>query len=110
SDETDDPVVGTLEETLPEQGHTLMAYPNPFRTYTLIQIPLERDFFEQGILEILSIDGKVLRELAVQLGAAGRQEVRWDGTGRNGEPLPPGVYYCRIVLDGKVYMGKVVKH
>ena len=110
SDETDDPVVGTFEEALREQEAILTAYPNPFRTYTLIQIPLERDFFGQGILEILSIDGKVLRELAVQLGAAGVQEVRWDGTGRNGEALPPGVYYCRIVLDGKVYMGKVVKH
>lgn len=110
TDDTEEPVVGTFEESLPEaQGTALTAYPNPFRTYTLIRIPLARDFFEQGTLEILSIDGKVLKELEVMLAAAGVQDVRWDGTGRNGSPLPPGVYYCRIVLDGKVYMGKLVK-
>ena len=109
SDETENPV-STSEWDRVEYGPSLTAYPNPFRTYTFIQIPLERDLFEEAVLEILSIDGKVLHELAVQLGAAGIQEVRWDGTGRNGEPLPPGVYYCRIVLDGKVYLGKLVKH
>ncbi len=111
SDETEEPpVVGIFEEALQEDTPTLKAFPNPFRTYTLIRIPLERDFFGPGILEILSVEGKVLAELHIQLGAAGIQEVRWDGAGRNGEPLPPGVYYCRIFLDGKMYMGKLVKH
>ncbi|MCB0583347.1 MAG: T9SS type A sorting domain-containing protein, partial [Phaeodactylibacter sp.] len=111
SDETGDPpVVGIEEADKVEAPLLLTAYPNPFRDYTLIQIPLERGFFGPATLEILSVDGKVLAEIEIRPGAAGMQEVRWDGTGRNGEALPPGVYYCRIVLEGKVWMGKLVKN
>lgn len=51
------------------------------------------------VLEVYSLDGTLVRrqEKAVAH-AAGLQRLSWDGRGRDGRLLPPGLYLCRVGL------------
>ena len=52
------------------------------------------------VLEVYRLDGVLVqrREESV-VHAAGLQRVVWDGRGRDGKLLPPGLYLCRVGLE-----------
>ena len=52
------------------------------------------------ILEVYGLDGeRVQRIEQAAATAAGHQRLTWDGRGRTGRLLPPGLYLCRVGLD-----------
>jgi|GEM_PF-6171322 len=64
-------------------------YPNPFNAATVIRYDLPAA--EQIRLSVFDVRGRVMQVLADGEQAAGRHEVRFDGSG-----LPSGVYFCRL--------------
>lgn len=74
-------------------------FPNPFNRQTNFEFFL----FEDGevILEIFDIAGKKMKTVLKQGMAVGEHKAFWDATDSRGEPVPAGVYFYRLKLNGK---------
>jgi predicted nucleotidyltransferase len=72
--------------------------PNPFSRSAVIGFDLPRQ--ARVVLRVHDLSGRVVRTLANGTWPAGRHQIEWDGTDRDGRPAPAGVYYCAIEADG----------
>lgn len=85
----------------------LRNHPNPFNPVTWISYRLAEPAMVQ--LRIFDLQGRVVREL--EAGAPqtqGSHSLRWDGHGDFGQPLPSGVYYCRLDAAGQTQTRKML--
>lgn len=79
--------------------HLAGAWPNPFNSQTLISFTLTRSTAIR--LEIFNLNGARVRLLRLEQMDAGEHRVAWDGTGETRQPLPGGIYFCRLATaDG----------
>lgn len=77
----------------------LPNYPNPFNPETIIPVALpERSRVRLTVVDPL---GRVVRRLVDGDLPAGRHDIRWDGTTDNGARVASGVYFVRMVADGR---------
>jgi len=82
------------------------AVPNPFNPATEIRCELPREALAR--LTIYDLGGRAVRRLLDGSRGAGPFSVRWDGCDDAGRALPSGVYFARLVADGRVSVGKLV--
>ncbi|MFO7656981.1 MAG: lamin tail domain-containing protein [Bacteroidales bacterium] len=99
----DDPDVpsGISERAEPDELYRVgQNYPNPFSDYTCIEyiIPSKSNVK----VEVYSILGQKITELADEMQDAGKHTVEWDGTGQDGRALSDGIYFCRISVNSHV--------
>jgi hypothetical protein len=88
-------------------GTLCQAHPNPFHAWTMLSYSLPAD---AGVnLEILGIDGRVVRTLANGKQTAGTHKVLWDGCDAAKALLPSGVYFCRLQAGGLTESIRIVK-
>ncbi len=85
-----------LEMMTPNKTALLANYPNPFNPETWIPYQLAKP--ADVTLSIYSVDGKLIRRLALGHQAAGIYQNRsraayWDGRNTQGEPVASGVYF-----------------
>ncbi|MFQ5512246.1 MAG: FlgD immunoglobulin-like domain containing protein [Candidatus Krumholzibacteriia bacterium] len=73
--------------------------PNPFNPVTHISYYLPRS--GRATVDIFDVRGKRVRRLASAGAGPGTHTVRWDGTGDRGEPLSTGIYFYRLLVDGR---------
>ena len=73
-------------------------HPNPFNPSTTFDYELTAP--GTITLRIISPGGRLLLETVREHDAAGRYSFRWDGRGRDGEPLPTGVYFYEVETGG----------
>lgn len=105
----------------PQKGFRLeQNYPNPAKPETYIPFYLEEAQFQDGDTRVVSIRiVNIFRQLVAIPKAVGHPRGRdvpvnnlrytepgrkvsfWDGRDLNGRPVPTGVYYCEMVVDGK---------
>ena len=78
------------KETLTEREYG-RASPNPFNPSTTITFELPKA--GRVTLRVYDVSGRLVSTLAEGDMGAGRQEVRWDATRRNGSRVPSGVYF-----------------
>lgn len=52
-------------------------------------------------LKIYDLTGRLVKVLQNGRIKAGDYRLNWDGTDKNGNPLPAGVYFYRLALNGK---------
>ncbi len=71
-------------------------YPNPFNAGTEIRIQLPQE--GQVELAIYNLLGQTIRTLAHGHKSAGHYIFRWDGRHENGEPVPTGTYFSRLII------------
>ena len=73
--------------------------PNPFNPVTTIRFELR----EKTAVELLVYDirGRLVSTLIRGPVAAGRHQIVWQGRDDSGEPLPSGVYLCRMNANGE---------
>lgn len=78
----------------PREFFLSQNYPNPFNLKTLIvyQIPVD----EWVKLTIHNIAGNEVNRLVDNLKSKGEHSILWDGRNKNGNPIPSGIYFCRI--------------
>ena len=81
--------------------HNLSNYPNPFNPSTTISFQLEHQPKEQAQIEIYNIKGQLVEELGVKNLELGMNEVGW-----NAERFSSGVYFYKLVTDGKEVAAK----
>ncbi len=82
------------------------AYPTPFTAETIIPVETFRESPAGGArVEILAMDGRVVRALPLPSGAGGHPIV-WDGRDGAGRALATGVYPYRLVLSSGAVAGR----
>ena len=70
-------------------------FPNPFNPETRIDYSVPNSGFVS--IKIYDVLGRQLAILVDGLHGSGNFSVNWDAKTRDGNPLPGGVYYCRMV-------------
>ena len=82
------------------------TFPNPFNSKLNVtfQLPVT------GFVNISAYDmsGKRVVELVNEVLPEGDNSFSWEGKAENGQRLNPGVYFLRIINQGKMFMHKVV--
>jgi hypothetical protein len=87
---------------LPGQYILHPNYPNPFNPETSIWFDLRASGFVS--ISVYDVNGRVVRVLVSESRNAGSYLVKWNGKDSFGNPLPSGIYLCRMEVrstDGR---------
>lgn len=84
------------QHAYPGSLQVLSAAPNPFTSSCRITLSCA----EAVEAAVLSMDGRLVRELPCAPVAPGTYEINWDGKTSGGYPVPSGVYVLRIMGGG----------
>ncbi|MDQ7053597.1 MAG: phytase [candidate division KSB1 bacterium] len=95
----DRPSAITLESPLPDAFELQQNYPNPFNPETQIQFELQKP--GHVTLQILNLLGQPIRVLVDEQLPAGTHRVRWDGLNQQGRPMPTGIYFYQMSVNGQ---------
>lgn len=77
---------------------TLHCTPNPVSDRAVVAFTLNQP--AQVQLSVLDMHGRQVAQLANRALQAGAHQIAWNGRTAAGEPLPPGIYACRLISDG----------
>jgi subtilisin family serine protease len=78
---------------VPHAGASLAAAPNPLSTRTRIAYTVPANLTSDPSVQILTVDGRVLRSYGL---SPSDRSLTWDGRDREGRPVAPGVYVARL--------------
>ena len=84
----------STEPNVPDQFELSQNYPNPFNPTTTIGFSLPQS--EHVTLEIVNIQGQIVRTLIDEVCSAGHHHIEWDATSDAGNKLASGVYFYRL--------------
>jgi hypothetical protein len=87
-------------------GVAILALPSPLRAGGGIE--LELGGTGRARLDFVSVDGRIVRRLAVDAGGSGHDRVVWDGLDAAGRRVAPGVYFVRLVHAGRTDVRRTV--
>jgi flagellar hook assembly protein FlgD len=80
--------------------------PNPFNPETTIRFSVPGA--ARVRLTIYRVDGAYIRTLVDGSLPGGFYHETWDGRDAHGVSLPSGVYFCRLTVDGRSLVRKMV--
>jgi Ca-activated chloride channel family protein len=92
-----------------DTNNNLILYPNPFRIGTTLQFETNETITEPIFIQIVNMAGTVIRSLEIAPLPNNRFEFKWDGLDAMGNEVPADVYIVKAIINGKVWIGKVVK-
>ncbi len=81
------------------------AYPNPFNPSTQVEFVLDRE--GAVTVDVLDLQGRVVRTLLSQSLPAGTARVTWDGTDDTGRKVASGTYLARLRAGDRVATAKL---
>ncbi len=84
----------------------LLGYPNPFRS--AVQISLAMDEGVPVNLDIIDLQGRVIRNLIKNESAAGQMIRSWDGRNDQGRLMPAGIYQVRLQKQNQIIIKNLV--
>lgn len=96
----------------------LRVAPNPFvdQARFTFQVGSQEGFLNSSSrptarvnLSVYDIQGRLCRTLYFGHAFPGTYQVSWDGTTEEGVVVPPGVYVCRLEVDGRADAARVVR-
>lgn len=92
----------------PPRTPTLFSmFPNPFHTLTTISYELSKP--SRVSVRIYNLQGQFVRGLEQGLlKGEGVYQVQWDGTDRNGNPMPSGVYFIELESGKTLSRAKLI--
>jgi len=93
------------DANLPEGFELAQNYPNPFNPTTTIDFSLPEA--QHVTLEVVNIQGQVVRTLVDDVRNAGDHSVEWDATSDNGNRVASGVYFYRLSAGDHVASRKM---
>ncbi|MEN9950019.1 MAG: type secretion system sortase PorU [Bacteroidota bacterium] len=83
---------------------TLKAFPNPLSSQTVFSIGLDGDTRGAMVsVVVFAMDGRRLwqHEKAINEAALRSLEIPWNAVGRPAGSMPPGVYFCRVIVKSR---------
>jgi hypothetical protein len=83
---------------LPTRVALYAPWPNPVAGSAAITFDLPRA--SRVVLQVLDVNGRVVRHLVDADMAAGQRHAEWDGRTEAGDPVAPGVYVIQLRGDG----------
>lgn len=89
------------EIQIPGNELSLENFPNSFQTSTLITYQLNKNSFVK--LEIWNNIGIKIETLVNEFQSSGKKQIAF-----NGSNLTPGIYFCKLVADGKTEIKKMM--
>ena len=97
----------SLAEKIPEQFALRQNYPNPFNPQTTIVFELpEKDF---ATVDVLDLQGRLIKRLADNSCEAGRHSISWYGNNQKGDKVASGVYIVTIKTGKFIDSKKMLK-
>jgi hypothetical protein len=88
------------------QVGSIFNYPNPFNMGTTIEFQTSRSGYTTAT--IFSVNGQKVRDVLAGHMDAGRHTVQWNGSDDDGQFVPSGVYFIRIVSGSTAAVHKMV--
>lgn len=82
------------------------TFPNPFNDRLNVSFDLPQQQFVN--ISVYEMGGRRVAELVNEDLPQGNNTFYWDGTLDNGKKLNTGVYFLRVVYQGKLFMHKVI--
>lgn len=83
------------------------SFPNPFVSQTTIQFKVGST--EKVLINIYSLDGKLVRVLADKKMQAGNYSLNWDGNTESGAKAAPGIYLCSMQAGHDLQTKRICK-
>jgi len=91
-------VDGIIQEgSLPANYNLYQNYPNPFNPSTTISFSIPKSTWVS--LNILNINGQLVKKLVNNYVSRGNYSLQWDGTSHNGDKVSSGVYFYNLKTD-----------
>jgi hypothetical protein len=100
TDAFDDPSI------VPDRFAIVNNYPNPFNPATTIKFSVDRS--SEISLDIYNILGQNVTTLVSGLYSAGLHTIIWNGTDRTGNEVASGVYFARLIAEGRNATRKMI--
>jgi methionine-rich copper-binding protein CopC len=85
----------------------MQNYPNPFTYHTSIPLSLDKKSRVEAV--VYDIRGRRIYDLLPQcLLGEGMHSLEWNASSNDGTQVPGGIYFYRIIVDGRPYTGKMI--
>ena len=83
------------------EGISFVAGPNPTRGMSFIRFALQREANVR--IAAFDVSGRLVREILTSRVPAGEHNVSWNLRNSNGQQVGTGVYFVRMIVDGRTY-------
>lgn len=93
--DSDNQVAKSSAASLPEGYSLSQNYPNPFNPTTTIEYTVGQT--GPVMLDIINVQGQIVRHLVNRSMSAGIHSIQWDATNERGERVSSGVYFYQLV-------------
>jgi hypothetical protein len=94
------------ENSIPTQIKVNQNYPNPFNPATKINIFVPQR--SHVILDIIDINGKVVKNLNNSFVELGNHSFEWNGKNNESRKVSSGIYFYKALIDSKIFSGKMI--
>ncbi|HET9328012.1 MAG TPA: FlgD immunoglobulin-like domain containing protein [Candidatus Eisenbacteria bacterium] len=88
-----------IDEGLPTVFALGAPFPNPTAGKVMFALGLPRA--AEVRISVLDVEGRSVGSMRAGSLDAGRYRLEWDGTDGNGRVSPAGVYFARLLVDGR---------
>lgn len=96
----------SADDDLASPNLSLHNYPNPFNPSTTIVYVLPQS--NRVSVSIFNVKGQIVKTLVNEYQSSGWHSVFWDGRDDKGILCASGIYYCRIIANGKIKTRKML--
>jgi flagellar hook assembly protein FlgD len=76
-------------------------YPNPFNPITTISFSLNNLNTENSEIEIYNLKGQKVKKLEIRNLELGINNITWNGTDDNDQPVSSGIYLYKLIVNGE---------
>ncbi|MCX6249361.1 MAG: agmatine deiminase family protein [Bacteroidetes bacterium] len=90
-----------------QEPASVICFPNPFREETRILIDLRTPSLIN--LEILDLNGSIIRNLMNRISSSNHEDISWNGTDESGNRVPAGIYFCRLKTNEQTVIKRLVR-
>jgi hypothetical protein len=102
------PLVSVNEKLLPQNKiYLYQNYPNPFHNKTCINFSIPEDCKVE--INILNINGQLIKRLVNKKQDKGEYSIVWDGTNTKGNNEAPGIYFCKMNINNQLLIKRILK-
>ena len=97
------------ENLIQESIINLQNYPNPFNPITTISFNLTAEHAEDAKIEIYNVKGQKIKTFSnFQVNKSQNQQITWNGTDENNQPVSSGIYFYQIKSLDSIKMNKMI--